>query len=731
MTHCAIPSSSPPAASLTSVAIRLRDGLRFVPQREADCWQCVIESSKNHRFFRIGRREYLIASALDGRRGLHSIVERLSETNPALNIDVQTVEQTLRWLVSSGLAQTTQGSEDKSGEPNSAATPTVSPPIDPFMFRIPIVPGPMLENVVRRLTFIGSEIFVCVSIVLMLFGVACFGMHSNQLLQLSAKLFVPSATLWWISAWFVLKAVHELGHAVICVAHGGQLRGAGIASFYLAPVPYVDTTDMWRLPERRSRAMCAAGGMWLELVASAIAILICQAVESPTIQYFCISIVTLGAFTTLAFNANPLTRFDGYYILSDVLNRPNLWSEGQNAMKSLWTDSSKQFPSTISSASIPLIAYGIACFVNRVVMMIGLAWGAWITYRGLGLGLIALASYLWFIGPYLRRITATRNQAALNQLMGQTPTAAKVSKVSWQRWLCGLSGVAFVVVLALVLPSPWQPLSPGFVSYGDSIRLRAQSDGIVAEVYELNDTIVQAGTPIVRLDNPSLMLECERLRKTLEMSLERCLVLRAQTKMPELQVEQARVDATRQQLEQVEMQLAQLLITAPESGRLISRTLHNSIGKLIKVGQPLAEIATSKAIEIHCSVAQTDVEAYRKRIGEKAEIYLENHLTLVGTLTEVRPRGSDSLDNPSLAAKYGGPVAVHVTSGGTDKQNSLKTDSARFEARLSIDVELESRLTAGQICRVGLMNQQMSIAGILDRWKDSLIEWLKPDEPKT
>ncbi len=289
-----------------------------------------------------------------------------------------------------------------------------------------------------------------------------------------------------------------------------------------------------------------------------------------------------------------------------------------------------------------------------------------------------------------------------------------------------------MTLFTILLPSPWQPLSPGFISYGDSIRLRAQSDGIIAEVYVAKDSIVDKGTPIVRLENPSLKLECERLRKSLDMSLERCLVLRAQSKMPELQVEQARVDAARQQLEQIEQQLAQLVITAPESGRLSSRTLHNSIGKLVKVGQPLADIAAIEAIEVNCSIAQADVETYRQHVGKKTEIHLANHQKLNGTLIEVRPRGSDTLENPSLAAKYGGPITVHLTSGGSDKENPLKTEAPRFEARLSIDTDdLASSLTAGQICRVGLTNRKISIAEMLDRWKDSLIDWMMPDEPKT
>ena len=719
-----------PSTPARSVTFRLCDGLRFVPQRGSGDWHCIIESPKHQRFFRIGRSEYLIASSVDGFRDSSSIVQRLADSNPEMKIDGAIVEQVVRWLLSSGLVQPVRNAESQGEAPKQAAAASNGGLIDPFMFRIPILSGSSLDGFAKQLHFLCSKVSVIVSFVIMLAGLVSFLSNSSHFLQLSAKLFVPSAALWWLGAWFLLKIVHELGHALVCSSHGGKLRGAGIASFYFAPVPYVDTTDMWRLPERRSRAFCAAGGMWFEMIVSAIAILVCQAVENPTLQYFCISIVTMGAFTTLAFNANPLTRFDGYYILSDTIDRPNLWSDGQNAWKSLWSDKAFLLSSTLSVHGLPLLAYGTACFVNRMLMMIGLAWGAWLTYRGLGLGLIALASYLWFVVPFLRSRKVARAQAAMSAMLGQAPSQ-KSLRSKYIRWGFSIAGVAITAFLASVLPSPFQPLSPGFVSYGDSNTLRAQSDGIIVEVFQSNDTIVQAGDPIARLENPTLKLECEKLRSNLESAEERCRVLRAQLKMPELQVEQARMEAIQQQLAQVELQLAQLIITAPESGRLIARTLQKRLGQFVKVGQPLATLAANQALEVHCSIDQTDVEAYRQHVGRETEIFLSNNQRLIGTLTEVRPRGSESLENPALAAKYGGPIPVHLTNNPSDKEHPLKTHAPRFEARLTFNSPLTEPLTPGQLCRVGIANRQVSIAGLLDRWKNAFVEWVKPVEAKT
>ena len=717
----ALSPASPPAFCL-------RDGLRFVPQSGSREWHCVVESPQNQRFFRLGRREYLIASALQEGCDLNTLVTRLAETNPKLDIDALTIEQTLRWLISTGLAKPVQTSETAQANASAIAPPASGSMIDPFMFRIPILSGRVLESAVKQLGFLCSKISVIISLMIMLAALACFAADPSYFFEMGAKLFVPSATLWWMSAWLLLKAVHEFGHAVVCVSLGGQLRGAGIASFYFAPVPYIDTTDMWRLPDRRARAYCALGGMWLEMLVSAIAILICQSVSSPSIQYFCISIATLGTFTTIAFNANPLVRFDGYYILSDTIDRPNLYTNGQTAWKNLWSGSIGLLPSVISVHGLPLIAYGFACFVNRILMMIGLAWGAWAAYSGLGLGLIAFACYLWFVAPLLRKRKLLQVQAALS---GQSANSVASKQSPWKQWSIGLCGVSLAVCLAYVIPSPLQPVSPGFVSYGEPNIVRAQSDGIVVEVYQSNDSRVEKGVPIVRLENLSLTLECDKLRGSLTVAQERCLVLRAQAKMPELQAEQARVEAMQKQLQQIEEQLAQLIVVAPQSGRLIARTLHNTIGQLIKAGQPLAVLVQDQAIEVHCSIFQNDVEAYRQQLGHSAEVYLSNSKKLRGTVTDVRPRGSDTLENPALAARYGGPISVHMTSKTNENESSLITETPRFEARLSIEGDAANSLTPGQLCRVGLVERQMSIAGILARWKNAFIEWVKPDQAKS
>lgn len=356
-------------------------------------------------------------------------------------------------------------------------------------------------------------------------------------------------------------------------------------------------------------------------------------------------------------------------------------------------------------------------------MMIAVGWGAWLTYRGIGLGLIALAVYLWFVAPWLKARSLRLLQQAL----------APNSKASIPFWkskshlkvggLVGL-GVACLMLLSF-LPSPWQPAAPGYVVFEEPIVLRSQTEGVVEKVYFTHGAVVEEGDSILKITNPLLELQVEQLRYAAEISEEHCRVLRAQDRMAEYQSEQARLVSTQEQLKQSEEKLAELTIHAPKSGRLIARQLNRLEGQFIKPGQPIATIAASSSIEINCSLAQDDVELYRRQIGQSMKVSFVGRSDLEATLTDVVPRATEVLENPSLAARYGGPIGVQLTSS-KDSKAPIKTLRPRFEAKIAVDPSIAKDLALGEICNVHPASESFTLANVIVRWKNELIHWLFP-----
>ena len=736
-----IPGPAPGASSAPQQGVlKLRTDLRFVPQNSSEKWECIIEDPVAKQFYRINREDYLIASALNGKHDLPRIVEVLAANFPNTNIDTESTERSVKWFMSTGLAsvvnprQLDSSEEDNSHESNSASPPNQNAappppkrdsfniPVDPFSFKFHLMGGEGIEWLARKLHWLCSVPAMIAGCVLIMTSVITFFSNPSVFTELGAKLFVPEAALWWAGAWFLLKFVHELGHATFCVAEGARIRGAGLAFFYLAPLPYIDTTDMWRLPTSKSRALCAAGGMWFELLLSCAALIFCNSFENPTWQYFCIALATLGTFTTVAFNANPFVRFDGYFILSDVMNRPTLWDEGQNAWKSIFSGRMMFISTALSLHGLPLVLYGGGCFFTRLFMMIGLAWGAWHAWHGVGLLIIAFATYQWFINPYIKR---QYQLAATGQPAFQIPSTRKM-----------IAAATCIVALAIVsyfVPSPWQPQVPGILSYGDPTVVRPAGDGVIARVFVEDNRYIEEGTPIVQLENPNLELTRATIALQLESSRERCQVLRAQAKIAEMQAEQAKVDSLEAQLVQLIVQSDQMIIKAPVQGRFIARQLSRQVGQFIKAGQALGMIVPSKEVEVSCTISQEDIEQYRSSIGKSVFIYLQGVGKVHGVIQEVEPRGLDTLESPILAAKHGGPIAVHYISKETDNKDPMRTNKPRFIAKIVIDpVSLAASSTQplipGQLCRVELIDSQITLANAVNRWVDAFIKWVKPPQ---
>ncbi|MCY2975248.1 MAG: HlyD family efflux transporter periplasmic adaptor subunit [Planctomycetota bacterium] len=733
------PATAPPPARPQGV-LKLRTDLRFVPQHSAEKWECVIEDPVAKQFYRIGREDYLVASSLDGNHDIAEIVDILAAHYPEASVDAESTERSIKWFMSTGLASIVQSKQaakledddaiestnPNSPNPNPAAPPpkrdSFNIPVDPFSFKFHLMGGEKIEWLARKLHWLCSVPALIAGVFVILTAAVTFLSNPSVFTELGSKLFVPEAALWWAGAWFMLKFAHELGHATFCVAEGARVRGAGLAFFYLAPMPYVDTTDMWRLPTSKSRALCAAGGMWFELLLSCGALIVCNSFENPTWQYFCIALATLGTFTTVAFNANPFVRFDGYFILSDMMNRPTLWVEGQNAWKSIFSGRMMFISTALSLHGLPLVLYGGGCFLNRMFMMIGLAWGTWHAWHGIGLVMIAFACYLWFINPYIKR---QYQLAAVGQPAFQIPSFRKV--------ITAATCLVAIAVVSYFVPSPWQPLVPGILSYGDPTVVRPAGDGVIARVLIEDNQYIDAGTSLVEIENPSLELNRATVALQLESSRERCRVLRAQNKIAEMQAEQAKVDSLQEQSAQLEIQSAQMIIKAPIQGRFISRQLSRQVGQFMRAGQALGMIVPSKEVEVSCTVSQEDIEQYRSSIGDPVIIHLEGVGQVLGEIREVEPRGLDTLESPILAAKHGGPIAVHYISKETDNKDPMRTNKPRFIAKVVIDPTSLSAATmkplvAGQLCRVELIESQITLANAINRWVDAFIKWVKPPQ---
>ncbi|MFG0312668.1 MAG: PqqD family peptide modification chaperone, partial [Phycisphaerales bacterium] len=188
----------------------------------------------------------------------------------------------------------------------------------------------------------------------------------------------PANWGWLIVVFVVTKAIHETGHGAICKRYGGQVPEFGFMLLVLFPAPYVDASAAWALPSKWKRMAVGAGGMIFELFVAGVAALVWKSTaDGSLIKQIAYNAMFTASVSTVIFNANPLMRFDGYFILADLLEVPNLMQRSMKMLQYLWKVhvyrlKNETPPTSASSEAAILIVYGVLAMAYRIFLFISI-----------------------------------------------------------------------------------------------------------------------------------------------------------------------------------------------------------------------------------------------------------------------------------------------------------------------------------------------------------------------
>ena len=656
---------------------RIRPELRFSPARTGDEVYYVVEDRIKHKFWKIGLLEYEVCAAMDGTHDFKdtaAVVARRSKFAATAGIEKLTAVGA--WLLNMGIIEAVEA--DPSAE--NAEPPTPQPPakparmFDPSFFRIPILPAETLDRMTGGLTWLISIPCLVVAVITWLIAVIMAYQNSVEFMALGRKLFVPGSQWWLLVAWLVLKAVHEAGHAIANTRVGSRSNGAGIGFMFFAPSPFVDVTGLWSVPKRWSRILVSASGMLFEITLAAVAVICACTIENSSVKFLCFTIASLGTFTTVAFNGNPLMRYDGYYILIDLVDRPNLFQDSTLAMKAYFSNWIQKSNSR-HSWSVTLVIYGVCCMISRMLLLVTMGWGMWMTWDGVGLVVVGFFVCLWFAVPQIKRMTVAAKMAPI--------TLRTILSSICPRKAARCFVVFAAISLSSFLPSPLQIYWPAIVEYVDPSDVRTVTPGFVVQVFVHDGQGVQAGDEILVLSNPDLELECKAAQAMLKTSEEKCVALRAQHKHTELQTEEALRESLLVKAKSLLVKVDSLHVKAPRDGVLIARTSRNLAGSFIPEGQSIGMVVNPSKIEVNASIPQYAWETVAHNVGAPVAITLSNGDRWAGKVLKTLPRTSNTLDSPSLGGLYGGPITV-VQSTAPNGESQLKTDSPRLHTRIEL-----------------------------------------------
>ncbi|HXE42300.1 MAG TPA: biotin/lipoyl-binding protein, partial [Candidatus Baltobacteraceae bacterium] len=303
--------------------------------------------------------------------------------------------------------------------------------------------------------------------------------------------------LLYIGTVFV-KALHEFGHAYFCRKFGGEVHVMGVMLMIFTPMPYVDATSSWSFRERWKRVLVGAAGMIVEIFFAAIAAFVWAKTGPGIVHNLAYNIMFVASVSTIIFNVNPLMRFDGYYILSDLLEIPNLNQRATMQLRHLcehWLFGVKnsQSPAHTKREAGWLTTFGITSGIYRFFIFSGVLLVIADKFLIIGIVMAAVCLVSWAVVPVVRFVKYISSNPRLDRIR--------------HRAVGVTAGIAvFVIILLCVVPFPYSFRAPGIVVASQRTEMVNETAGEVSQLLIKPGTFVKQGQPLLQLKNPELQL---------------------------------------------------------------------------------------------------------------------------------------------------------------------------------------------------------------------------------
>ena len=668
----------------------------------------MIEDPSRGRFYQIGADDFQLIMSLDGQRNVQQAIEHANAKQKAVTFDQENAKPILEFLIQSSLVrvESIQQAERIERSANVLRNGKWMKWVNPVCLRFEVFnPDPIVKQILPLTRWLFSPPLIAVWFVLGIYALITAFARWDQLMDQTQGILSTDRWYWLVLSWVGLKLIHESAHAITCRKYGGKVRRGGILFILFAPLAFVDVTSSWKFASRRERINVSLAGMYAELWIAFVALIVWSQLQPGVWSDICHQLVIMASLTTLLFNANPLMRFDGYFVLSDVLNVANLYHKGQ-----AWL--SHTFNRICLGTKSPVIwdederwivaSYGVLSFVWRIVLSISIVIAASILWNGLGILLAIIAGFHWFAIPayrFVKTMLVKFQQRAIQPMrMAAALVCLSVSIFACVHWI----------------KSPALISVPAIVQFGNEKNVRSAVDGFIERIEVKNGEYVHAGHTLFVLKNEHLDLEVQSLETDLAQSKIQARIYSRQGKIANYQAEQKLQESLNERLTELQNQRDKLTIKAPVNGRVNRRSIENLIGSYVKKGELLASIADQQHKEIVASISQHDLQTINNAKGKPVKLVFPNTPVIEGQIANVNPRATDIPIHKSLCATVGGSLPVRLVSNQKNENETEHSEyrllTPRFDATISIDASVGDSLNCGQRGTAMLKARQTSLA---------------------
>lgn len=637
----------------------------------------VLGDPYSNRFYRFRPEAYQFISRLDGKKTVEEVWNDCLRADPDRTPGQQEVVSALAQLHAASLIVSDL-------PPDAAAlfnrmTKRQAQNLRQVLLNFLFLKIPLWDpdSFLNKTSFIGKFIFSRYGLIL--FAVALFWAlrmgadRWQELLDQTNGILSPGNLLWLYVTWGVVKFFHEMGHGYATKRYGGEVHTMGIMFLVFTPVPYVDTTASWGFRERWKRVMVGFAGMLVEFFIAAVALTVWANTGPGTINQIAFNVIFLASVSTLLFNINPLLRFDGYYIMSDALDVPNLQ---QTAFLQLKTALERY---GFGLRRVPPVAntkrgafwygtYGLAAAVYRVFLLGTIVFFIGQKLFGLGIALAIFGLITWGVVPLVKMFSYVFTEPRLDRVRSRAIGV-----------VYGTVGV--VIAFLAFFPWPAHFRAEGVVKAENVASFVNFSDGILVEVNNESSAMVKAGQPLLKMVNPLLDAELQSARARVEQFAQQVRLAQAEDPVNIGPLE-ASLRAANAQLNVLIQREKALQVSAPIDGRWFAPFVYTYRGAWVPRGTFLGEVVDESSFYFSAIVTQKEAASLFSENIRNAEIRLRGEAETKIRSYEWRTIAADqlTLPTPSLGWGGGGPVEVKQ-----DDDEGLSTVEPFFEVRVALD----------------------------------------------
>ena len=698
------------SSSARKLPIRKRPDLISRRQHYLGRSYWVVKDPVGLSYFRFQDEEYAILQMLDGQISLDEIKERFEAEFPPQKITLEELQQFLGTLHRSGLVVAGvagQGHQLRKRRDERKRKQMLGAVSNVLCIRFKGVdPERLLNRMYPYFRWFFSPWMMALSCMLMLLALTLvvveFDVFRSKLPDFYQFFSIHNAFLLALVLG-VTKVFHEFGHGLTCKHFGGECHEMGVMILVLTPCLYCNVSDSWLLPSKWQRAAIGAAGIYVEVLLASICTFLWWFSESGQLfNNLCLNVMFIASVSTIIFNANPLLRYDGYYILSDITEIPNLRQKATTILSRKMGQlclglEPPDDPFLPQRNQVFFALFSVAAALYRWIVVFSICWFLYKLFQSYDVEIIGqcmVAAALWglLISPLIK----------LGKFFY---VPGRIDQVKKPRFYTSLGVLAAALLLFCFLPLPHSVICPLEIQARDAHPVYVDVSGELVAIDVKPGQRVTAGQPLAQLKNIDLSLEVVRLEgsvKEYEARLKSLMQQSFRDRHAAAQLPQIReaLKTFRSQLEQKIADRRRLRLVAPAAGMVLPPTLipprdrsdenlstwsgtpleSKNLGAYLEQGVLFCQVGDPTKLEAVLVVDQADRNLVQR--GQQTKIKLEGFpdTTIYGEIQEIA-ESKLKVTPQRLSTKSGGEVP-----STTDPNTGVETPiSTSYQARVMID----------------------------------------------